>query len=491
MAVPTLTCAEIRDCEARASASGVSLDTLMQRAGEACAEALHQRYPSGRVVVLAGPGNNGGDAFVAARRLVELGRQVAVRELAPGGARTREGAAASNAWTGPRSPLSDLHLAPGDIVLDGLFGAGLSRPLAGEAARAVERVNAFTAPVVAIDVPSGVSGDSGRVEGPAIKATLTVTFGAKKPAHVLQAAASLCGEVDVAEIGFGSLIGEVGGGRLMENAPDLWSSRLAWPTPSSHKHTRGRLAVVTGGLAHTGAARLAAQAGLRIGAGAVTLMCPSSALIVAASSVTAVMTSAFADTDALVSLTEKSSAVVIGPAAGVTETTRRNVEALIAARRRLVLDADALSVFADDAGALKLSSVEAVLTPHAGEFERLFPGVLAASVNRIEAARTAAARVGAVVLLKGYDTVIAAPDGRAVVNTHATPFLATAGSGDVLAGVIGGLMAQGLQPFDAACAGAWMHGDAGVRAGPGLTAEDLDGALKGAIADLYAGRRGR
>ncbi len=301
-----LTCAEVRECEARAAASGVSLDTLMTHAGEACADMLHRRYPSGRVVVLAGPGNNGGDAFVAARRLVDLGRQVTVRELAPGGARTKEGAAASEAWTGSRSPLSDLRLAPGDIVLDGLFGAGLSRPLAGEAARAVERVNAFTAPVVAIDVPSGVGGDGGGVEGPAIRAKLTVTFGAKKPAHVLQSDASLCGEVEVVEIGFGSLVAEVGGGRLMENAPDLWSRRLAWPTPSSHKHTRGQLAVVTGGLAHTGAARLAAQAGLRIGAGAVTLLCPPAALIVAASSVTAVMTAAFADADALVRLTEES-----------------------------------------------------------------------------------------------------------------------------------------------------------------------------------------
>jgi hydroxyethylthiazole kinase-like uncharacterized protein yjeF len=486
MPSPILTCDEIRHCEARAVAAGTSLSDLMQRAGRACAEALDRRYPKGRVVVLAGPGNNGGDALVAATCLVELGRDVALRELAPGGARTAEGEAASKAWTGPRSPLSDLQLRPGDIVLDGLFGAGLSRPLSGEAARAVERVNAFTAPVVAIDLPSGLNGDMGEIPGPAIRAKLTVTFGAKKPAHVLQPAAGLCGEIDIAEIGFGPFVAEVGAGRLMENAPALWAERLIWPTPSSHKHSRGRLAVVSGGLAHTGAARLAAQAGLRIGAGAVTLLTPPSALMVAAASVKAVMTSSFADADELASLTGKSSAVVIGPAAGISDATLKSVDALVAAGRRLVLDADALTVLSQNATSLgRIAGREIVLTPHAGEFERIAPGLLAAAPNRIEAARQAAAKLGVVVLLKGFDTVIAAPDGRAVVNAHVSPFLATAGSGDVLAGVIGGLLAQGLSPFDAACAGAWMHGDAGLRAGPGMTAEDLDGALKDVLAALY------
>jgi hydroxyethylthiazole kinase-like uncharacterized protein yjeF len=489
MASEILTCDEVREAEQRAFAAGTSLSDLMTCAGRACAEALDRRYPKGRVVVLVGPGNNGGDAFVAATRLVELGRDVALRELAPGGARTAEGEAASKAWTGPRSPLSDLQLWPGDIVLDGLFGFGLSRPLSGEAARAVERVNAFTAPVVAIDMPSGLNGDTGAISGPTIRAKLTVTFGAKKPAHVLQPAAGLCGDVEVAEIGFGPFVAEIGGGRLMENAPALWLGKLVWPTPSSHKHTRGRLSVVSGGLAHTGAARLAAQAGLRIGAGAVTLLTPPAALMVAAASVTAVMTSSFADADELVKLTDKSSAVVIGPAAGINETTLKNVDALVAAGRRLVLDADALTVLSQNATSLsRIAGREIVLTPHAGEFERIVPGILANAPSRIEAARKAAYIVGAVVLLKGFDTIIAAPDGRAVVNSHASPFLATAGSGDVLAGIIGGLMAQGLSPFDAACAGAWMHGDAGLRVGPGLTAEDMDSALKGVLAALYGER---
>jgi ADP-dependent NAD(P)H-hydrate dehydratase / NAD(P)H-hydrate epimerase len=480
-----LACDEVRACEARAVEAGISLWDLMRKAGQACADVLHAEFPEGRVVVLAGPGNNGGDAFVAAQRLVDLERSVTLYELG-GATRTEEGAEASRHWTGVHAPLEDLRIAQGDVVLDGLFGAGLSRALSGEAAFAAEQVNASGAKIVAIDVPSGVNGDTGAVSGPAIRADVTVTFCAKKPAHVLQPAASLCGEIVVAQIGFGDFVAEAGGGRLVENSPALWSHALNWPEATSHKHQRGRLAVVTGGVANTGAARLAARAGLRVGAGVVTLLCPPAALVVVAKAVEAVMTASFADTSELVALTAKSSAIVIGPAAGVTPTTRANVEALAKAGRHLVLDADALTVFAGQADALSgILSAPAVLTPHTGEFERLFPGLLDGSKNKVEAVRTAAAQVNAVVLLKGPDTVIAEPAGRAVVNTHATPFLATAGSGDVLAGIIGGLLAQGLDPFSAACVGAWMHGDAGLRAGPGLTAEDLDGALKETIGELY------
>jgi hydroxyethylthiazole kinase-like uncharacterized protein yjeF len=484
-----LTCDEVRAAEQRAVEAGISLWALMQKAGQACADVLHAEFPEGRVVVLAGPGNNGGDAFVAARRLVDLERSVALFDLAPNGRRTAEGAKAVESWSGARQPLEDLRIHDDDIVLDGLFGSGLSRPLAGEAAFAVEQVNASSAKVVAIDVPSGVTGDAGAAPGLAIKADVTVTFCAKKPAHVLQPVAALCGEVVVAEIGFGRFVEEVGGNRLMENAPKLWASALRWPEATSHKHQRGRLAVVSGGVANTGAARLAAQSGLRIGAGLVTLLCPPSALVVVASSVTAVMTASFASADELVALTERSSAVVIGPAAGVTPTTRSNVEALAKAGRSLVLDADALSVFAGQVDVLRsILSAPAILTPHTGEFERLFPGRLGKSANRIEAVRSAAKEANAVVLLKGPDTVVTAPDGRVVVNTHATPFLATAGTGDVLAGIVGGLLAQGLDPFEAASAGVWMHGDAGLRAGPGLTAEDLDNGLKEAIQALYQTR---
>lgn len=482
-----LTCENVRAAEAAAVEAGISLWALMQKAGQACADVLHAEFPDGRVVVLAGPGNNGGDAFVAAQRLRDLERNVWLYELAPGAVRTDEGRAAREQVTGPLQPLEDLRLASGDVVLDGLFGAGLSCPLEGEAAFAVEQVNASGAKVVAIDVPSGVRGDFGAVEGPAIRADVTVTFCCKKRAHVLQPAASLCGEIVPAEIGFGRFVEGVGRGRLFENAPQLWAGRLRWPQAASHKHQRGRLAVVTGPAGSTGAARLAAQAGLRVGAGLVTLVCPQRALSEVSASVLAPLTVGFSDLHELLAATDRAEAVVIGPAAGVSAATRASVEALAKADRSLVLDADALTVFRDDVETLAgLIEAPAVLTPHTGEFDRLFPGLLGASATKIDAARAAAAKVGCVVLLKGPDTVIAAPDGRAVVNTHATPFLATAGSGDVLAGIIGGLLAQGVEAFDAACAAAWMHGDAGVRAGPGMTAEDLDDALRETIRALYS-----
>lgn len=491
MTTAILTCDEVRAAEERAVKAGVSLWALMQKAGQACADVLHAEFPNGRVIVLAGPGNNGGDAFVAAQRLRDLGRNVWVYDLAPKGERTPEGKNALDALTGPRQPLEDMRVHVDDIVLDGLFGAGLSRPLADEAAFAVEQVNASSAKVVAIDVPSGISGDTGAVNGPAIRADVTVTFCCKKPAHVLQPAASQCGEVIPAEIGFGKFVAEIGGHRLNENTPSLWSHALRWPTATSHKHQRGRLAIVSGGLANTGAARLAAQAGLRSGAGLVRVLCPPAALVVVASSLTAVMTNSFVSAEDLVEQTERSTAVVIGPAAGVTDATRANVEALARAGRSLVLDADALTVFAGKVETLRaMLAAPAILTPHTGEFERLFPGLLASSATKVDATRAAAKQAGCMILLKGPDTTIAAPDGRAVVNTHATPFLATAGAGDVLAGIIGGLLAQGLDPFSAACAGAWMHGDAGVRASAGLTAEDLDASLRDVIRDLYARRHG-
>ena len=504
MTLAILTCEQVRAAERRAVDAGISLWALMRKAGQACADVLHAEFPDGRVIVLAGPGNNGGDAFVAAQRLRDLGRNVWVFDLAPTAERSDEGKIALGELSGPRQPLEDLRLQAGDVVLDGLFGAGLSRALEGEALWAVEQVNASGVKVVAIDVPSGVNGDVGAVPGVAIRADVTVTFCCKKPAHVLQPAASQCGDVVPAEIGFRPFVEEIGGGLFSENAPALWARALNWPEVNSHKHKRGRLAVVSGGLAHTGAARLSAQAGLRAGAGLVTLYCPPSALMVIAASVAAVMTSSFAGADDLVAQTARATAVVIGPAAGVGEATRANVEALLLAGRRVVLDADALSVFAADATAMASlvvkgemarevaglpTAIGAVLTPHAGEFERLFPGLLETAQSRIGAVQRAAAMTGAVVLLKGPDTVIAAPDGRVVVNTHATPFLATAGSGDVLAGIIGGLLAQGLEAFDAACAGAWMHGDAGLRAGPGLIAEDLDEALRETIRALYEARR--
>lgn len=463
--------------DAAAIAAGTPGITLMERAGTAVADAVCARFARQAALVLCGPGNNGGDGYVTARLLKERGWPVEVRSF--GEPATQDAQAASARWDGPTSPLNGA-LEPG-VWIDALFGAGLSRPLEGPAAAAALRMAEAPERVVAVDVPSGVPGDTGRPIGPAACAALTVTFHAKKPAHVLEPGRSRCGEVVVADIGLAA-----SDSRTVENGPDLWLPRFPWPTAASHKHARGRLVVVSGEAWSTGAARLAARAGLRIGAGLVTVLSPPEALPVNAAHLEAVMLRGFETDLELEQAAKNVDAAVIGPAAGIGEPTLLNVLALARTGAALILDADAITVFRDDPEELySLLDRDDVLTPHVGEFERLFPGLLAASAERIAAARTAAERAGAVLLLKGADTVIAAPDGRCAVNINGSSWLATAGSGDVLAGFIGGLVAQGMESFEAACAGAWIHAEAAELHGPGLISEDLPGLAPAVLRRLF------
>jgi hydroxyethylthiazole kinase-like uncharacterized protein yjeF len=463
--------------DAAAIAAGTPGLTLMERAGTAVADAVCARFARQPALVLCGPGNNGGDGYVAARVLKDRGWPVEVRSF--GEPATQDAQAASTRWDGATKPLNGV-LEPG-VWIDALFGAGLSRPLEGPAAAAAMRMAEAPGRVVAVDVPSGVPGDTGKPIGPAACAALTVTFHAKKPAHLLEPGHSRCGDVIVADIGLTATPG-----KTVENSPELWLPRFPWPTAASHKHARGRLVVVSGEAWSTGAARLAARAGLRIGAGLVTVLSPPEALPVNAAHLEAVMLRAFETDLELEQAAKDVDAAVIGPAAGVGEPTLLNVLALARTGAALVLDADAITVFRDDPEELfSLLDRDDVLTPHPGEFERLFPGLLAASPERISAARTAAERAGAVVLLKGSDTVIAAPDGRCAVNGNGSPWLATAGSGDVLAGFIGGLVAQGMESFEAACAGAWIHAEAAELHGPGLISEDLPGLAPAVLRRLF------
>lgn len=473
---PILTPEEMRAAEAQEIARGTAGYTLMQRAGSAVAAHLHRKYPEGRVRILCGPGGNGGDGFVAARALSGLGREVDVYSLVDVPALSGDAAKAAADWAGSVQPLEAAIGAPHDVTLDALFGAGLSRPLEGMAASLAQD----SGPVVSVDAPSGLNGLTGQSGGPHFTADLTVTFQALRPVHLLARSRAACGEVVVADIGVP--IDPAWG----ENVPEDWQADLPWPGAATHKHARGRLVVVTGGMANTGAARLAARAGLRVGAGLVTLLCPPSATLVVASQITAEMVTPISDAEDLAAEAEEADAVVIGPAAGVTEATREKVRAVLGASARAVLDADALTVFQEDPGELfDLLRPGDVLTPHPGEFRRLFGDLETEADNRIAAACAAAEMAGCSVLLKGADTVIAAPDGRARVNSHAAPWLATAGSGDVLAGLIAGLLAQGMDPFGAASAGAWIHGDAALRFGPGLIATDLPEMVPAVLGALY------
>ncbi|MFI4934627.1 MAG: NAD(P)H-hydrate dehydratase [Caulobacterales bacterium] len=475
---PILTVAEVTAADRAAIAAGTPGAVLMERAGTAVAEAIAERFAPGRTLVLAGPGNNGGDAYVAARVLKDLGWDVRLAALAP--PRTDDAKAAAGGWSGPVGALEG-DFGDAEIVIVGLFGAGLDRPLTGEAlhlARASERA---ACRFVAIDLPSGLSGDDARPVGDAaFRAALTVTFHARKLAHVLQPGRAYCGEVVVADIGLGET--RVA---LCENTPELWLAKFPWPSLTAHKHARGQLIVVSGEAWRTGAARLAARGALRIGAGLVTLLSPPDALEINAAHLEAVMLAPFETDQELEQAAASVEAAVIGPAAGVNDSTLANVLALARTGAALIIDADALTVFRDDPEELfTVLDRDDVLTPHPGEFERVFPGVLKGAKNKVEAAREAARRAGAVVLIKGADTVIAAPDGRAAVNLNGSPWLATAGSGDVLAGFIGGLVAQGMESFEAACAGAWIHAECGARFGPGLISEDLPGLAPAVLKDL-------
>jgi len=371
-----------------------------------------------------------------------------------------------------------------ELFVDAMFGAGLTRALQGEAARLASLLSAAPERVVAIDVPSGLSGDTGAPIGEVCaRAAMTVTFVRKKPAHVLLPGRAFCGEVVVADIGAPEAAVAAQGVALFENAPELWRAAFPWPQAEAHKHARGHVMVASGPRAHTGAARLAARAALRAGVGLVTVLSANDAVAENAAQLTAIMLHVADDPAAFATAAQSAQSVVIGPAFGTSAESQRKLEAALAAPNRcgMVIDADAITLLAPLQRRLDARDV---MTPHVGEFKRAFPGVLEGASSKIEAAKIAAHRAGCVVLLKGPDTVIAEPNGRAIVNTTGTPYLATAGSGDVLAGLISGLIAQRMPPFEAAAAAAWMHGKCAEAFGPGLIAEDLPEILPRVLSNL-------
>lgn len=488
-----LTNAEMRAADAATIAAGMPGYVLMTRAGEAVAAAAEEMLggQSG-VLVVCGPGNNGGDGFVAARVLAERGRSVAVALLGPP-ARIRGDAALAFAdWTGPVVAADEITPSRASLLIDALFGSGLDRDLEGEAKGIVERLNAARRPILAVDIPSGIDGDTGQVRGAAIRATRTVTFARRKPGHLLYPGRAHCGPVQVADIGIAEKTIAAVAGRTFANHPDLWLSSFPQPDSDTHKYQRGHTLVLSGNATHTGAARLASRGALRIGSGLVTLASPAEALTVNAAHLTAIMLRSCdgpSDLQAILS-DARFSAVALGPALGVGPATREMVRVALRSGRAGVLDADALTSFEDELAVLleEIAGQErpVVLTPHEGEFGRLFAHQtgIPEVTSKLDRARQAAALSGAVIVLKGPDTVIAVPDGRAAINGNGTPYLATAGSGDVLSGIIAGLLAQGVSGFEAACAGVWLHAEAGSRFGPGLIAEDLPEMLPEVLGDL-------
>ena len=476
-----LSVAQMTEADRAAIAAGTPGSVLMQNAGNAVAQEITRRWSPRPVTVLCGPGNNGGDGFVAALALVRIGWPVRVALL--GAVEKLRGDARLHAmrWSGAIERVAPAALEDAALVVDALFGSGLSRPLEPQIAATLNAAARRGVPLVAVDVPSGVMGDTGESMG-ALPAVCTITFARKKPAHVLLPGRELCGEVVVADIGVPRTVLESLPIAAWENDPALWREQLPQIKASANKYTRGH-ALLRGGYPVTGAARLAARAAARIGAGLTTIAVPEAAFSIYASALTSIMVRALVQDGDFARLLGDSrySAFLVGPGAGVNDATREVALQILGTARPVVLDADAISVFASRAGDLARAVLgPCVMTPHDGEFARIFDP----RGDKLSRARTAARQSGAIIVLKGADTVIAAPDGRAVVNTNAPANLATAGSGDVLSGLILGLLAQGMDAFAAAAAGVWVHGAAAACFGPGLIAEDLPDLVPAVLRQL-------
>ncbi len=507
--IELLTIAEMAEADRLAIAGGVAGIKLMENAGRAVADAVIRQLPRNAlaVCVVAGPGNNGGDGFIAAQVLAEHGISVRVLLFGERGRLKGDAAEAARRWKGQTLAATPDALEGCGLIVDALFGAGLDRPVEGQAAALIAAMNESGVPIVAADLPSGINGASGAVMGAAVMATETVTFFRRKPGHVLLPGRLHCGSVHVADIGIPAAVLDRIRPRISVNCPQLWAGQFKIPSIDGHKYSRGHAVVVSGGMASTGAARLAARAALRAGSGLVTLASPREALAVNAAASTAVMVRPVDGAGELATLLadRRFNAIVIGPGGGVGPAMQEMVQAALSGERAVVLDADALMSFAQTPETLfgsirgKLSenashvSHQIALTPHEGEFARLF-GKLSKTIDftsKYKRAVAAAVASGAAVVLKGPDTVVASPGGRAAIAENAPPWLATAGSGDVLAGLVGGLLAQGMPAFEAACAAVWLHGETGNEVGPGLIAEDLAEVLPQVYRRLFGDLRRR
>ena len=489
-----LTADQMQQVDRNAASQGFCTYTSMQRAGMAVADGVRTLMGDPcKVLVLIGPGNNGGDGAIAAVELLAHGYEVELVSISNAPAEGSDAFRAYQQWqqSTPAMTSSDtswsshqleIQVESAAVIIDAMFGAGLSRPLSSSLEQLVNLINSSSAKVVAVDVPSGLNGNTHCIHGACIQADMTVTFFLRKPAHVLFPGRKVCGKLLLAQIGLSAE--QLGGEKLQcwLNGPALFKDKLPHCEVNGHKFNRGHVLVRSGPVQSTGAARLCAETALYSGAGLVTVATTTEAMATNAAHLTAVMLQQIDTQDEWAeSLTDhRINTVAVGPGNGLSEQTRQCVIASLQAEKHCVLDADALSCWQDPEHnsvlirSLKLCSPTTVLTPHAGEFKRLFGEFLPEKFpSKLHQTREAARLVDSIIVYKGADTVIAAPDGRASINANAPPWLATAGAGDVLAGLIAALLAQGTPAFEAACAAVWLHGAAAENLGYPLCAEDM------------------
>ena len=470
---------------------------LMENAGAAVAEILKTDIPDAdKILVICSIGNNGGDGFIAARLLREQQKDVTVFiagdvSKISGDAKIAYDRLGQKALTGQ---IPDLRKF--DALIDALFGAGLDRPITGEMAQIIETVKSSGKPVISVDLPSGIDGSNGQVMGCAIRARSTVTFFRYKPGHLLVPGKHHCGIRHLKQIGIPDKVLTKSLYSAFRNRPELWLDNYPSLSADGHKYDRGHCLIISGPMASTGAARLMAGAALRSGSGLVTVASPSDALSVNASHLTSIMLRCAdkpEDVQEILS-DERFNCVALGPGMPADKHTMKMVEAVLEMKRNTVLDAGALSAFKDRGSDLfrtiRNSGSTTVMTPHEGEYKSLFPADTEIP-SKLEKARSASDKSGAVVLLKGPDTVVASGAGRASISDNAPPWLATAGSGDVLSGIVAGLLAQGMPAFEAASAAVWMHGAAAQSLGPAMVSSDLDEGLKQIIGELVSAKSGQ
>ncbi len=485
-----LTNDEMTRAEKLAIDGGTSSLVMMENAGNGVAEDVVKRFARGsKVVVLCGPGRNGGDGFVAARRLRERGYHIRLALMGEQGQLPSECQEMARRWDETIETMTPQCVDGAQVIVDAIFGAGLRDEVRDLPAQMISEVSKRNLPVVAVDMPTGIDSTSGQILGTAFKAVSTVSFFRRKTGQVLLPGRLHCGAVTAVDIGIPAAVMKDVGPRAFSNQPDLWLKYFPRMKIDGHKYDRGHAVIVSGEMERTGAARMAARAAIRIGAGVVSLATTKAAFYINAAQLTSIMVDAFEGPGGLADLLadERIRAVLIGPGAGISDDTQQNVAAVLTSAASVVIDADGLSAFEGNPPALfdqiKFRAAPVIMTPHDGEFARLFPDLLQ-NPSKLERARLAAEMSGAVVVLKGPDTVIAAPNGVAGLVENAPPWLATAGSGDVLAGMITGLLAQGMEALDAAMAGVWMHGDVARMVGPGMISEDMSDVVPQVLLEL-------